>query len=126
MMNDIDLTDLAVSDVYSLAMFLMFKFKEIPQYSTLSELPYLLKKEDLFHFLNYYGGKTIKIPTHEEFARFLKLILFYQYYKVEGRTAEESLKLSRSTERLNVLRLKSDRISEVLQQYDFKYGEKYE
>lgn len=125
-MKKIDLTDLAVSDVYSLAMFLLFKFKEIPQYEVISELPYLLDKENLLNFLNYYGGKTIVIPTQDEFMEFLQLILFYQYFKVEGKTFDESLNLSQYSGNLRSLSSKIIKIDDFMQRYQFKRETKYE
>ena len=47
------------TDVYSMLLFIIYKMRELPEYSTLSELIYVLDNENFIKFLNYYGGKTI-------------------------------------------------------------------
>ena len=50
-------------DTYSLAMFILYKLTNIPEYSINGELPYILDKKNLLNFCNYFGGRTIRVPT---------------------------------------------------------------
>lgn len=73
--NDLDL--LKETDIYSMALFILYKFMEVPEYSSLCELPYILDKENLLKLCQYFGGQTIKIPTVLEFKGILNAILLY-------------------------------------------------
>ena len=66
------LNELHKPDVYSLLLFTLFKLKDSPEYSTLSELSYTLDHNNLLNFLALFGGTTIKVPTIRE----LKLVLY--------------------------------------------------
>ena len=72
------LDNLKLNDVYSLILFALFRLKEDPKYSSLSELAYILDKNSLLNLLQYYGGLTIKIPTEEEFKNVLDGLIIYQ------------------------------------------------
>ena len=66
-------------DIYSLMLYILYKISDDPQYSTLSELSYILNKEDLLKLCSYYGGLTIKIPSIDELELMLNaLFVFYE------------------------------------------------
>ena len=73
-----ELKKLNETDTYSLSLFLLYNLTKIPEYCTLSELPYLIDKKDLLTLCSYYGGMTIKIPTLEELQGMMKALLVYQ------------------------------------------------
>ena len=56
------LNNLKEQDWYSMALFCLYKLIEVPEYSSLGELPYVLDKENLLNLCEYFGGQTIKIP----------------------------------------------------------------
>ena len=70
-------------DIYSLMLFTLFKMKENPKYSTLSELCYVLKGDNLVRFLKYFGGLTITVPTLRDMRLLTQGLLLYQYANVE-------------------------------------------
>ena len=78
------LQNLNKNDVYSLMLFTLFKIKDDPKYSTLSELCYLLDGDNLARFLKYFGGLTIKIPTLRDMRLLTQSLLLYQYVNMEG------------------------------------------
>lgn len=80
-------------DVYSLVLFALFKLKDIPEYSSISELSYLLDSKNLLNLLEYYGGTTIRIPTIKEFKLVIQGLLLYQYTQVSNLKYEEAIKL---------------------------------
>ena len=66
-------------DIYSLMLYILYKVSDDPQYSTLSQLSYILNKEDLLKLCSYYGGLTIKIPSIDELELMLNaLFVFYE------------------------------------------------
>lgn len=89
----IDLESLKDMDLYSLSMFLLYKLKNVPKFSTLSELPYLLDRDNLLKLCKYLGGQTIRIPTIEELNNMMRTLLLYQYHVIEGREWKLSLQL---------------------------------
>lgn len=107
-------------DVYSLAMFALYKLTDIPEYSIVGELPYILDKTNLLNLCNYFGGRTIKIPTLDELYSIIYIILLYQYVKIDGKDYDDAIKLIgfKSSE-LRKVKSAYIKISEVLDKYNF-------
>ena len=85
-----NLNNLHLSDIYSLMLFITYKIQDIPNYAVLSELCYLLDGANLTRLLTYFAGRTITIPTAEEFAIMSKAMLLYQYINLEGNSLSEA------------------------------------
>ena len=86
-----DLNNLHLSDIYSLILFIMYKIQDIPEYAILSELSYLLDGANLTRLLTYFAGRTVTIPTEEEFTNMSNALLLYQYVNIEGKSLTEAL-----------------------------------
>lgn len=84
-----ELRKLKAKDAYSLILFILYKLKEEPEYSTLSELAYILDKDALLNICQYYGGMTIKIPALSDISHVLTALLLYQEVYVEGKEFEK-------------------------------------
>ena len=74
-----EISKLNEKETYSLILFALFKLMNIPEYSTLSELVYILDKETLLKLCGYFGGLTIKIPTIQELESIVYSLILYQY-----------------------------------------------
>ena len=85
-----NLNNLHLSDIYSLMLFIIYKIQDIPDYAVLSELCYLLDGANLTRLLTYFAGKTIKIPTEDEFDTMSKALLLYQYINLDGNSLSEA------------------------------------
>lgn len=85
------LNNLNKHDVYSLLLFTLYKMKDDPKYSTLSELCYILDGDNLTKFLSYYGGMTISVPTLKEIRALTQTLLLYQYVNIEGGNFKDAL-----------------------------------
>lgn len=92
-----DLNNLHLSDIYSLILFIMYKIQDIPEYAILSELSYLLDGANLTRLLTYFAGRTITIPTEEEFTNMSNALLLYQYVNIEGKSLTEALTSIKAT-----------------------------
>jgi hypothetical protein len=114
------LDSLEMTDVYSLMLFSIFKMKDIPEYSTLSELAYILDKESLFNFLEYYGGTTITVPTIHEFNQIIRALLLYQAVNLEGVDFNKAFKNIESEFQTNDTREAYFKIVSILDKYDFR------
>ncbi len=84
------LNNLHLSDIYSLMLFILYKVQDIPEYAVTSELCYLLDGANLTRLLTYFAGRTITIPTEEEFANMSNALLMYQYINIEGKSLTEA------------------------------------
>lgn len=82
---------LGLSDVYSLMLFVLYKVQDIPEYAVLSELCYLLDGRSLTRLFTYFSGKTIVIPTQEEFTVLTNALLLYQKVNLDGKTFTTAL-----------------------------------
>lgn len=119
-MNKKDLEQLKEKDIYSLLLFALYKLKEIPEYSTISELSYILDKDNLLTFLTYYGGMTIRIPTLREFKLVLSALLLYEYVHLEGIDFEKAfVKLRKEDWQLKEIRKIYEPLCKILDKYEF-------
>ena len=115
------LEELDKKDIYSLILFILYRLKEIPEYSTLSELVYILDNENFIKLINYYGGKTIRIPKIDELSTILNALLVYE------REQNTDLPLSDIFKDIGINKKEIPEIMKILQlipqlmsDYDFK------
>lgn len=119
-MSKKNINNLKDTDVYSLSMFILYKLTDIQEYSINGELPYILDKKSLLNFCNYFGGRTIKVPTLSELHSIMYLVLLYQYTKIDNIPYDEAIKLIgyKSSELRNV-KSAYNKVCEVLDKYNF-------
>lgn len=119
MTND-QIKTLKDTDCYSLILFCLYKLLDVPEYSSLSELVYVLDRQNLLNLCEYFGGQTITIPTIDELETLTYSLLLYQYVNVEKKDYSEALELigheSRDLRRVKKFYTK---LCEVLEKYDF-------
>ena len=108
------------TDIYSLMLFTLYKMRDIPKYSTLSELCYILDGENLSKFLSFYGGMTITVPTLEEMRLVLQALLLYQYVNLEHGDFEEALKVVSDVFPADEIRKVYYKLIEIIRDYDFR------
>lgn len=115
------LEQLDKKDISSLILFTIFKMKDIPQYATLSELIYILDENSFSKFLNYFGGKTITVPTVEEFNTILSTLLVIERKENTNMTEEEIFAdLGICKKEQEEVKKTLPVVLEVLRDYDFK------
>lgn len=78
-----ELQKLKQIDIWSLMLFILYKFQEIPEYSSLSELAYVLDQKNMLRLCEYFGGQTITIPTIDQLEELIYAMLLYQYIDIE-------------------------------------------
>ena len=88
-----NIENLKQTDFYSLLLFSLFKMTEVPEYSSLSQLAYVLDKDNLLNLCEYFGGQTITIPTTKELESLVYSLLLYQYVKIDKMDYEEAIEL---------------------------------
>lgn len=88
-----ELKKLKELDIWSLMLFVLYNFQQIPQYSALSELAYILDKKNLLKLCEYFGGQTITIPTIDQLEETIYGMLLYQYIDVENIPENEAIDL---------------------------------
>ena len=102
----------------------MYKLQDVPEYAVLSELCYLLDGNNLTRLLTYFAGKTITIPTEEDFAAMTNAMLLYQYINIDGLSlteAQSKIKVTqKQKEKLTNLYLA---ILPIMQQYNIDRGQ---
>lgn len=86
------LNNLSKEDTYSFLMFTLYKLKDDPRWTGLSELCYLLDGDSLAKLLTYYGGMTITIPTLKDFRLMLKALSLYDLVNLQGHDFDCSMK----------------------------------
>lgn len=117
--NDI-VSNLNKQDVFSILCSFLYDLKEVPEYSTLSELCYVLDVESFMHLINYFAGRTIRIPDKKELADLVQVLLLFQYYEIEKRPWKDAVLLagfppSKGKYAKNQL----GRLKETLKKYNF-------
>ena len=118
-----ELNNLKETDVYSMLLFVLYKMKNIEEYSVLSELAYVLDKQNLLNLCEYFGGLTIKIPTIDELESLLNSLLLYQYIEIDGLSYEDAVKKI-GFESYDLRKVKKDylKIVNILNNYSFSRG----
>ena len=92
-LNEI-VSNLQKQDVYAIVCSFLYDLKDIPEYSTLSELCYLLNKESFMNLINYFGGQTVRIPTKQELSDMIQILLLFQFYEIEKRPWKDAVLLA--------------------------------
>lgn len=122
-----DLTTLKDVDIYSLSMFALYKLIDIPEYSAISELPYILDKKNMLKLCEYFGGRTIRIPSVDELNSLMNLLLLYQYVNIEGMEYQDAVKLiGYNSRELRKVKSIYNKLCNILSDYDIKVRSKYE
>ena len=88
-----EIMNLKDRDIYSLILFSLYKIKNIPEYSSLSELAFLLDKESLLKLCEYFGGTTLTIPTIKELETLVYSLVLYEYVNVDGIDYNDAIKI---------------------------------
>lgn len=118
------LEELNKRDIYSLILFTLYKMKDIPEYSTLSELIYVLDNDSFIRFLKYFEGSTITVPKIDDLKNILNALFFYERKLNSEMTDDEIFKeLNINTSGKNKLYEIIDTIKNILSEYNFKHGE---
>lgn len=117
-----EILKLKQTDLYSLILFVLFKLKDIPEYSALSELAFVLDKDNFLNLCEYFGGLTIKIPTINELQSIVYSLTLYQKVDIEGMGFEEALKVIGRPDGVNLSKIKSDYYEIVKLMEDYSFG----
>lgn len=115
------LEELNQTDVYSMVLFGLYKLQGVNEYSTLSELPFILDHKSLDNLLEYYGGLTIRIPTKQELNDMIGALLLYQLVHLDNvpyDVAISELK-QQDCKKENVLDMYS-KLGDFMSNYEFK------
>lgn len=114
-----ELQKLHEPDIWSLLLFVLFKIKDVPEYSGISELAYILDRKNLLKLCEYFGGTTITVPTIEELETLVYGLLLYQYINIESISEEDAIVMI-SREGLNIKNVRTaySKIKDTLQNYE--------
>ena len=115
-----ELLNLKEMDIYSLVLFALYKMIGVPEYSSISELAYVLDRENLLNLCEYFGGTTIRIPTIGELEDLVYTLLLYQYVKIDGMEYDKAVELVgfKSCE-LKKVKKNYNKLCEILDNYSF-------
>lgn len=118
-----EITNLTKNDIYSLMLFVMYKLKDSNEYSSLSQLSYILDEENLLKLCEYYGGTTIYIPKIEELEDMLNAMLLFQRVDIEKQDLTKCLTtLDKKGENTKSIKKNYFVIKEVLKDFSFNSG----
>lgn len=115
-----ELENLNTQDVYSLVMFVMYKLHNKDEYSSLSELSFVLDKEYMLKLCAVCGGRTVYIPKLEELENILNALLLYQKVNIENQSFKLSLlDLDISTDSKEQVKSIYEDVCSILKDYTF-------
>ena len=115
-----ELEKLKTMDVFSLLLFILYKVRDIDEYSTVSELAYVLDKENLLKLCEYFGGITLRIPTIDELENIINSLLIYQYVNIDGCEYKDVVKkIGFDSCDLRRVKKEYNKIVEILDKYSF-------
>lgn len=105
-----ELGKLKEMDVWSLMLFVLYNYQNIPEYSAISELAYILDKKNLLKLCEYFGGTTIRVPTIHELETTLYAMLLYNYVHREQKDKTTAIELLHVENK--------HKLNEILEYYD--------
>lgn len=112
-------------DIYSFMLFALYKISDIKEYSAISELAYVLDKENLLKLCEYFGGTTIQIPTIDELKSIIYALILYQYVDIEKMSYDDAIKvIGNTTDEMKQIKHTYAKIKEVIDGYEFSRREK--
>lgn len=118
-----EVENLSEADIYSLTLFALYKAKDLPELSSLSQLAYILDKENLLKLCEYFGGLTITIPTIEEIEILLHSLLVFQLRDIEKKSEEDiAAELSKISVDVDKVEEKYFQVKKLLKDYNFVSG----
>lgn len=116
-----NLDSLKERDVYSLLLFCLYKLQEIPEYSSLSELVYVMDKNNFLNLCEYFGGQTIRIPTINEVESLMYSLLLYQYVNIDHIPYNKAIDIiGKESHELREVKKNYRNLCKVLENYTFK------
>ena len=116
-----DLDNLKMTDTFSLILFVLYKLRDVKEYSAISELAYILDKDSLLSLCEYFGGVTIKIPTVDELESIVNSLLMYQYINLDGIPYNEAVKkIGFESHQLRKIKKDYNKICTILEGYSLK------
>lgn len=116
-----DLDNLKMTDTFSLILFVLYKLRDVEEYSAISELAYILDKDSLLSLCEYFGGVTIKIPTVNELESIINSLLMYQYVNLDGIPYDEAVrKIGFESHQLRKIKKDYSKICSILEEYSLK------
>lgn len=108
-------------DIWSLILFTLYKIKDTPEFSTISELAYVLDKDSMLKLCEYFGGLTIKIPTIEELEDLVYALVIYQHVNIDGMDYNNAVKLiGEKSSNLRNIKFNYMKICDILDKYEFE------
>ena len=116
-----NIENLKQTDFYSLLLFTLYKMTDNPEYSSISQLSYVLDKNNLLNLCEYFGGQTIKIPTTRELESLVYSLLLYRYVKIDNVPYEDALELiGHESCELRHVKKQYQEICKILSEYSFR------
>lgn len=120
-----NLNEYKYEDIYTLMLFVLSELRNVPEYKTLSECTYILDKDSLVKFFQYFGGMTITVPTIDDLQLVIDTLLLYQYINEEGLEFEEAMKILKECNgpykvHDNEIKTCYAKLVQILSKYDFK------
>ena len=107
-------------DIWSLILFSLYKIKDIPEFSTISELAYILDKDNMLKLCEYFGGLNIRIPTIDELEDLVYALVLYQHVNIDKMAYDDAIKLiGEKSSNLRNIKFNYLKVCEILDKYDF-------
>ena len=115
-----ELNNLKEGDIWSFILFALYKARNIPELSSLSELAYILDKSSLIKLCAIFGGSTLTIPTLDDLEVIIYSLLLYQYIDIEHMSYEDAIK-QLSGENIDIKAVKAMyiKLKTILSEYEF-------
>lgn len=122
-MNNIYLQELNKEDTYSMMLMLLYASTDNPRFSTLSELAYILDHENFIKFIRYFESQTIEIPALKESTDSLRVLMLFQYYKIDNYSWHDAISSAGfSEEESYSAKHKLDRFLNQLKKNNYRLG----
>lgn len=113
-------SNLTKPDIYSALCTLLYELKNVPEYSALSELYYILDKPSMDLLMRYYEGQTVRFPTKEEVAELTQVLRLFNNYEVKKMPWKDAVRESGyDPSKGKAAKNKLEKLKEIMESYNY-------
>ena len=113
-------SNLTKADICSALCTLLYELKDVPEYSTLSELYFILDKKSIDKLMTYYEGQTVRFPTKQEVAELTQVLRLFNNYEIEKMPWKEAvLAAGFDSSKGKAAKNKLDKLKKVIESYNY-------
>lgn len=115
------ISELKSHDLYSVILFCLFQLNKSNNYSSLSQLSFVLDEKNMLRLFEYFGGQTITIPTIQELEDVVLALTMFEQIDLKKLPYDEVVaELSLKAKKIDKVKEVYYELSNILKDFSFR------